>query len=161
MEDARFEDGSVERPLRLNAESSEDLVVISTLLQDAVAQTSDISWMRRNRKFALLLNRFRWEDVDNAKRSKRPFERVQSVVTIESVLSVKAQGVNPSDKDTVLELLNFTFDAGEDAAGTLTLTFAGDGAISLEVECLDVSLQDMSQPYLARSQRLPSHPEDN
>ena len=49
-EDARFEDGA-ERPLRLRAESAEDLAVISALMQDAVVQTSDIAWARRRHRF--------------------------------------------------------------------------------------------------------------
>lgn len=161
MADARFEDGAVEKPLRLKAETADDLVVISTLVQDAVAQTSDMSWLRKKHRFALLLNRFRWEDAQAASRASRPYERVQSMLVIESVLAVKGQGVDPSDKDTVLELLGISFEAGEDAAGRILLTFAGDGAISLDVECLDVSIQDMSRPYRARSQQLPHHPEDN
>ena len=61
-EDARFEDGA-ERPLRLRAESPEDLAVMAALLQDAVAQTSEIAWTRRKHRFSLLLSRFRWEDA--------------------------------------------------------------------------------------------------
>lgn len=160
MDDARFEDGAVERPMRLKAETSDDLVVISSLVQDAVAQTSDISWLAKKRRFALLLNRFRWEDAEAAKRTSRPFERVQSMVAIESVLNVKGQGIDPEDKSIALNLLSISFDPGEDGAGSVSLVFAGDGAIVLDVECLDVSLQDMSRPYVARAQRVPSHPED-
>jgi len=160
MEDARFEDGTPERPLRLKAETNDDLVVISTLVQDAVAQTSDMSWLSKKHRFALLLNRFRWEDADAAQKADRPFERVQSMMTIESVLSVQGQGVDPSDEDIALDLLSVSFEESEDAAGKVMLTFSGDGAIALDVECLDVTLLDMSRPYQARAQRRPSHPED-
>ena len=160
MEAARFEDGTPDKPLRMKAETAEDLVVISTLVQDAVAQTSDMSWLKKKRRFAVLLNRFRWEDAQGARNAGRPFERVQSMLVIASVLSVAGQGVDPADKSTVLELLGISFDPGEDGAGKLQLTFSGDGAIALDLECLDVTLQDMSRPYKARSQRIPSHPED-
>ena len=88
-EDARFEDGA-ERPLRLRAETAEDLAVISALVQDAVGQTSDIAWMPRHRRFTLLLNRFRWEDSARARRQNRPFERVRCLLTIESATRVRA-----------------------------------------------------------------------
>jgi hypothetical protein len=39
------------------------------------------------------------------------------------------------------------------------LTLAGDGAIALEVECLDVTLRDVTRPYAAISGKLPMHPE--
>lgn len=161
MADARFEDGAIESAIRLNAETSEDLGVISTLVQDAVAQTSEISWMPKKRQFTLLLNRFRWEDKVAAERSRRPYERVQSLLIIKSILSTSAQDIDPSDKTLVLNLLGLEFQSGEDLAGTLQLTFAGHGVIALEVECLDVLLQDVSRPYVARSQNVPTHPESS
>lgn len=160
MEDARFEDVKPEAPLRLKAQTSEDLAVISALLQDAVAQTSDISWMRKKHRFAVLLNRFRWEDREAAERQKRPYERVQSMLVVESVLRPRAQSVDPRNKDMVLELLNVSFEEGAEGAGVVMLTFSGDGALALDVECLDVSLKDVSRPYVARSQTVPRHPDD-
>ena len=53
--DARFEDG-VERPVRLIARTEEDLDVISALVQDAVGQTGEVSWMPKRRRFGMLLN---------------------------------------------------------------------------------------------------------
>ncbi len=156
-EDARFEDG-VERALRLRAETAEDLPVLSALVQDAIAQTSEIAFARRRRRFALLLNRFRWEDAPAAERQGRPFERVQSVLAIDGVLAARANGVDPKDRDLVLELLTLTFVPAAEGAGTLHLVFAGDGEIALSVECLDVSLTDIARPYEARAARTPSHP---
>ena len=68
--------------------SREDLAVISAFVQDAVAQTSEIAWTRRRHRFALLINRFRWEDKPAAERQGRPFERVQALLVIER----RAQG---------------------------------------------------------------------
>ncbi|MEM9270718.1 MAG: DUF2948 family protein, partial [Pseudomonadota bacterium] len=116
MSDARFEDGD-ERALRLGAETEEDLEVISTLVQDAVAQTSDISWAAKQKRLALLLNRFRWEDKTRAERAGRPYERVQSVLVIDSAVKVRANGVSPADKDLALALLSVAFEPGEDGAG--------------------------------------------
>jgi len=103
-EDARFEDGG-EQPLRLKALDAEDLGVLAALVQDAVFPGSEIKWDRKARRFALLLNRFRWEDADRAKARKRDFERVQAVLVIEDVMAVQAQGVDPADKDMVYALL--------------------------------------------------------
>ena len=158
-QDARFEDGDVVGPLRLMAASADDLPVIAALVQDAVVQASDMSFMAKERRFALLLNRFRWEDKDAATAGGRPLERVQSVLFVDGVLNVKTQGVQPGDADTVLSLLGLAFEPGEDAAGALTVTFAGDGALRLDVECVDVKLKDVSRPYEARAQRVPQHPE--
>ena len=159
FEDARFEDGA-ESALRLRAETAEDLDVISALAQDAIGQTADIAWMPRRRRFALLLNRFRWEDAAAARRQGRPVERTRALLAIDGALSAKANGIDPKDRDLVLSLLAIRFDPGEDGAGRLTLVLAGDGEIALDVECLDVTLRDVTRPYAAPSGKAPRHPED-
>lgn len=157
-EDARFEDGR-EAPLRLKALDVDDLSVIAALVQDAVFPASEMQWDRKARRFGLLLNRFRWEDAPNATRRKREFERVQAVLVFEDVLHIQSQGVDKSDKDMVFSLLSVAFEPGEDGAGRIELTLAGDGVIALDVEALEVILRDVTRPYVAPSGKAPSHPE--
>jgi len=156
--DASFEDGA-EQPLRLKALDAEDLNVVSGLVQDAVFAGREMKWDRSARRFALLLNRFRWEDVDKAETRKRDYERVQSVLVIEDAMRVQTQGVDARDADIVLSLLSIVFMAGEDGTGVVELTLAGDGAIRIEVEALDVVLKDVTRPYVAPSKAKPEHPE--
>jgi hypothetical protein len=158
VEDARFEDGG-ERPLRLRALDTDDLAVISALVQDAVFPITEMRYDKRHRRFALLLNRFRWEDVAPAQRRGRAFERVQAVLAIEDVTRVATQGIDRHDRDTVLSLLSIAFEPGEDGTGRLILTLAGDGAVALDVEALEVTLQDVTRPYIAPSKARPTHPE--
>ncbi len=158
MADATFEEGG-EAPLRLNALDSADLDVLSTLIQDAVLQVGEIKWDKHQRRLALLLNRFRWEDKARAQARGRGLERVQSVLSIEDVLSVRAQGVNRSDPEMILSVLSVAFEPGEDGMGRVVLTLAGDGAIAAQVEALEVLLRDVTRPYLAPSGKAPMHPE--
>lgn len=155
-EDARFED-SREAPLNLGALDAEDLQVISALVQDAVFPVTEMTWRAKERRFAILLNRFRWEDRENAEKRRRDVERVQSLLLVENVLSVASQGVDRSDKDMILSALALDFEAGEDVNGAVTLTLAGDGAIRLSVEALEVSLKDVTRPYVAPSKQVPDH----
>ncbi len=157
-EDARFEDGG-ERPLKLMALDQDDLKIVSALVQDAVFPVTEMKWEPRRRRFALLLNRFRWEDADIAKARGRVVERVQSVLAVSDVEKVQSQGVDKAENDLVLSLLSMSFEPGEDGTGRLILTLAGDGAIALDVETLDVVLQDVTRPYIAPSKHTPSHPE--
>jgi hypothetical protein len=157
MADARFEDAT-EAPLHLVARDAEDLAVLSALVQDAVFPIYEMRWQKRRRRFALLINRFRWEDRDAAERAGRRFERVQALLVVDEVLSVKTQGINRQDRNTVLSLLSVGFEAGADGTGRVTLTLAGDGAIALEVEALEITLKDVTRPYLAPSGRAPGHP---
>ena len=158
MQDARFEDGQ-EKSLRLLAQDAEDLNAISALVQDAVLPVVEMQWDRQTRRFALLLNRFRWEDAAAARSGGRPVERVQSVLAIDSVLNLKRSGFDPSEKDQVISLLGLSFEPGEDGSGRIVLTLAGDGAIAAEVECVDMTLTDVTRPYQAISGQTPRHPD--
>ena len=152
-QDARFEDGR-ERPVNIGALDLDDLQVLSSLAQDAVFPATEMAWDARARRFALLLNRFRWED---AGRERHGAERVQSVLSVENVLCVASQGVDRGDADTVLSLLSVSFEPGEEGSGHVLLTLAGDGAIRLEVEALEVNLRDVTRPYRAPSGMVPTH----
>ena len=156
MSDAKFEDGG-EAPLHLVAQDAEDLKIISTLVQDAVLPVTELAFDPRRRRFALLLNRFRWEDRTEAERAGRAYERVRSVLVVEDVRKVQTMGFDRADMDLVLSLLSMDFAAGEDGTGRLTLTLAGDGAIALDVEALDLRLEDVTRPYRAPSGKLPKH----
>jgi len=154
--DARFEDGG-EGPLRLKAEDADDLPVISALVQDAVFPAAEMKWDRRRRRFALLLNRFRWEDLPAAERGGRAPERARALLVVSDVTGVASQGVDPADGQMVLSLLSLGWEPGEDGTGRLVLTLSGDGAIRLDAECLDLTLTDVTRPYAAPSRRAPSH----
>ena len=156
MTDARFEDGA-ERPLHLVARDEADLQVISVLLQDAVLGIGDMRWDRKRRCFALLVNRFRWEDRAAAEAGQRAYERVRAMLVAEDVTAVRTFGIDRGTGDSVLSVLAATFAAGPDGTGTLTLTLAGDGAVALSVETLEVTLRDVTRPYRAPSGKLPSH----
>ncbi|MCB1333589.1 MAG: DUF2948 family protein [Roseivivax sp.] len=155
-QDARFEDGG-DRPLNLGAEDAEDLKVISALVQDSVLPVSEMRWQRGKRRLALLLNRLRWEDVPVAQKRGRPVERVQSLLVIGEVMAVASQGLDRREGDTVLSILSMSFEPGEDGTGHILLTLAGDGAIRASVEAIDVSLRDVTRPYVAPSRRVPDH----
>lgn len=156
MTDARFQDGG-EEPLRLVAQDADDLQVISTLIQDAVFPVTELKFDAKRHRFAILLNRFRWEDRVEAERLGRAYERVRSVLVVEDVRKVQSLGFDRADKDLVLSLLSMSLEPGEDGTGRLTLVLAGDGAIALDVEALEVRLDDVTRPYRAPSGKAPHH----
>ncbi len=155
-DDARFEDGEG-APLRLKALTPEDLPVIAALVQDAVFPATEMRWLPRERRFAILLNRFRWEKAGAG--SDRSPERVQSVLVVDDVMKVASQGIDRNGDDLILSLLSLAFAPGEDGTGRLELVLAGDGGIALEVEALDVTLRDVTRPYPAPSGQAPHHPD--
>jgi Protein of unknown function (DUF2948) len=156
MADARFEDGA-DAPLRLIARDSEDLGVIASLMQDAVFPITEMAYDAKRRRFGLLVSRFRWEDRGAAEAAGRAYERVRAMLAIEDVLRVRTSGIDRADREVILSVLTMAFQPGPDGTGTLTLTLAGDGAIALDLEALEVRLEDVTRPHRAASQRLPGH----
>ena len=157
MNDARFADADP-APLALVAQDVEDLTVISALVQDAVLPVTEITYDMRHRQLALLLNRFRWEDAEQAAAEGRDYERVRSVLLIRDVQRVLSDGIG-RDADTVLELLAMVWQPGPDGTGRLLLEFAGDGTLAAELECINIDLRDVTRPYRAVSGKAPVHPE--
>lgn len=159
MNDARFADADP-APLALLASDPEDLTIVSALTQDAVLPVTDIAYDPRHRQLALLVNRFRWEDADHARREGRPYERVRAVLLISDVQKVQSDGIDRNDADMILELLALEWQPGKDGTGRLMLEFAGDGTLAVNAECLNVELRDVTRPYLAPSRKVPQHPEN-
>jgi len=155
-EDATFEDGQ-ETPLNLGALDADDLKVMSALVQDAVFPISEMRWQARRHRFAVLINRFRWEDKG---RDRHGPERVQSLLVIDNVLHVSSQGIDRRDPEIILSLLSLDWEPREDGTGHILLTLAGDGTIRLEVEAIEARLKDVTRPYRAPSRHVPHHPLD-
>ncbi|WP_299014208.1 DUF2948 family protein [uncultured Caulobacter sp.] len=141
------------KPLRLLAQDAEDLSVLSATLQDAVAKIGDIRWDAQGRTLTIACNRFRWETL--GKRAKAG-ERVRSALQFGDVAGVQARNLRRDAKGAVVELLSIAFEAAEEApAGVVTLTFAGGGDMRVVVDCLDVALADVSDPWT--TPRTPGH----
>lgn len=160
MTDARFEDAPyADRPLRLRAVGEDDLAVISSLAQDAVGRAGEIVWMPKKHRLVVLVNRFRWENHVGERATAQACERVRTALTVEGVQKVRARGLDPRDKDRVFELLALLFEATDGPAGTLTLTMAGGAEVAADVECLELSLTDLSRPWAAKARKVPAHEE--
>lgn len=138
----------------LAAQDADDLAVISARLQDAVARVGDIVWLPKARRFAALVNRFKWEAAEARKSDNL---RVRAGLHFDGVLAVRSHNMLRGTPDAVVSLLaiRFTPKGGEDPGGVIDLVFAGGGAIRLEVECIDAGLSDVSGEWAARGR--PEH----
>ncbi len=140
--------------LKLAAADAEDLEMLSARLQDAVGKLKDFAWLPKQRRFAAMVNRFRWEDAMG------PGTRVRSVLRFDGVSKVQSVNVKQGASDAVVSLLAIKFvpDGVSDPAGVIELALAGGGTIRLTVECIDAELADQTGPWAARAK--PRH-EDN
>jgi len=142
------------KPLRLLAQDADDLSVLSAALQDAVAKIGDIRWDAQGRTLTIACNRFRWET--GGKKGAKGAERVRSALQFGDVAGVQARNLRRDAKGAVVSLMSIAFEPAEEApAGVVTLTFSGGGDMRVSVDCLDVALADVSDPWA--TPRTPGH----
>ncbi len=141
------------QPLRLMAGDKDDLEVLSTVLQDAVAKVGDFAYISAERRFAFVANRFVWECAEGRKTG--PFMRVRAGIHFDDVMSVQFQHLKTEARDAVVELLALTFEPGADGGGVVRVELAGGGVVRLEVESINAYLSDISEPWRTRSR--PAH----
>ena len=122
----------------------EDLAVVSAHLQDAVLKVSDVLYRPQEKRLVLAVNRFDWEGAQSA---PPEFRRRRTALRFERVLSCKCRNVQQRGKDAVLNLLAVEFAPTEAPSGVVTLTFSGDAALRLEVECLEAELADLGPTW--------------
>lgn len=141
------------RALRLIAEDTADLEVISSAVQDSVLKADNLKYDRKRRRFTLEVNRFQWEEST----SKRgPQGRVRALLAIDGVLSVKTRAITKADPDLVLSILSVSFEpAAEPPGGKISILFSGDGELALEVEAIDATLLDSAYEWSTRQR--PDH----
>jgi len=143
--------------LSLKAEDASDLQILAAALQDAIVRVNDIRFDAKSRVFTAVFNRYRWEDAPK-KPKAAPGARIRSGLSVAGVLNVQALNLKRTPKDAVAQLLTIGFEPSgeaEDPSGDLTLEFAGGGKMRLRVECLDILLADVSDPWRARAR--PDH----
>jgi hypothetical protein len=131
--------------LKLLALDSEDLDVISATTQDAVVRVGDMGFARADHRFALLMNRFAWEDQGRTRQRKR------AALHFDRVTDVKVSGFDTNAVDGILELLAIRFSEVDAPAGTVDLDFAGGGTVRLSVECLEARLMDLGAAWAAKA----------
>lgn len=162
--------------VKLRARDAEDLRVISAVLQDAILPVKEMAYLPKQKRFVLLFNRFKWENLPrqiaeealSTAPRERPeearggdaafadvdettvFERVHAALTVDGVRGVQLRGLDRKDKSRLLELLTLEARKGE-----IVLVFAGEAAIRLETRKIRVHLEDMGEPWPTTN--LPRH----
>lgn len=152
--------------LKLIALEPEDLQVVSTHLQDAVLTVGDIAYLPREKKFAALLNRFDWSEAEAQEAAanstqKREYKRRRTALRLERVTAARLKDIDLADKKRVLNLLAIQFEATApgDPAGSVSLVFAADAAIRLDVECIEAEMRDLGAAWATSSK--PNHADDS
>ena len=105
--------------MNLNAIDTDELKIISTILQDGLIEVNDIKYLPSIRSFFLMITRFMWEE----KIVNKVDQRIKAVLSFEDVLSVYSKNIE-------IELL-----------------FKNDAIIKLETEIIRCKLEDQGEPW--------------
>ena len=89
--------------LKLIGKNQNDLKVISAYSQDSVVTIKDMVFLKKNKIFIMIINRFMWEDTE--KGIFRENKRIRCAIKFEEILNVKAKNINQKKKDKPLECL--------------------------------------------------------
>ncbi|MBU0726249.1 MAG: DUF2948 family protein [Alphaproteobacteria bacterium] len=141
------------RPLKVRAETAEDMTVMAAYLQDAVVPVEDMAFKPGAEavpgEFVLVAHRFRWEMLGLQEKpvAGDRYERVLCGITVQGVYRARLSGIDRQrDREDFLNLL--TVQAAErDGAAHVDLIFAGDKAIRLEVARTDIVVEDFGEPW--------------
>ena len=164
--------------LKLRAHDAEDLRIVSAVLQDALVPVRDMDQVPRERRFAMVVNRFRWEaraplaDLPDMPRESWEggvaptrtgdaafedaplYERVQCGVTFDRVARVQTLGISRGEASRIVNLL-----AVMPEREGVRLSFSGGGEIFLQGRWVVCHLEDLGEPWPTRWR--PSHDVSN
>jgi hypothetical protein len=147
--------------LRLRAVSSEDIEVLSTLLQDAIIPGEDMTYDRSSRRFVMVANRFCWDRPAVAgvttDAGAPVYERQLCGIQIHGVDQVRTVGMPTSRRGALFNLLAVTGVTTEQATH-VELLFSGGVSLRLESDRLLILAEDLEEGH--PTPNLPSHADD-
>ena len=131
--------------LKLLGKNQEDLKIISAYLQDSILIVKDIVFLKQNRTFIMIVNRFMWEDAE--KGVFRENKRIRCAVKFEEVIKVECKNINQKNKIKPLECLAIKCSSIFDEIYKINIFFAGNSIITIISEVIEVALQDLGKPW--------------
>ena len=134
--------------LKLIVRNREDLKVISAYSQDSVVAIKDITFLKKNRIFIMIINRFMWEDIERG--INRQSKRIRCALKFEGILKVKSKKINQKNKNRRLECLAIECNEILSKNNEIIFFFAGGGVITLISEFIEAVMHDIGKPWNVR-----------
>ena len=139
--------------LKLLGKNQEDLKIISAYLQDSILIVKDMIFLKKNRTFIMMVNRFMWEDLE--KGAFREKKRIRCAIKFEEVIKVESKNINQKNKNKPLECLAIKCSSIFGETYKINIFFAGDSIITIISEVIEVSLHDLGKPWKVK--HIPIH----
>ena len=134
--------------LKLIGKNQENLKVISAYLQDSIVVVNDMVFLKQNKTFIMIVNRFMWEDFEKGIFSE--VKRIRCAVKFEEVLEVKSNNINQKNKKRSLEYLAIKCSSNIDETYNIKVFFAGDSVITILSEAIEVFMRDLGKPWYVK-----------
>ena len=150
------------KPLKVMALDDDDLTVLSALAQDALTKPIEMRYLADEKAFVLTVNRLAREERPRRRGPlglRREWQRRRSLLDFRRVSRVRCRGLSEGG-EAVLSLLAITFEPNasgdeSDPSGAITLLFADDVSVRLDVEVIEARLTDLGPAWT--STNMPRH----
>ena len=139
--------------INLIGKNQDDLRIISAYLQASIVTVKNIVFLKQNRTFVMIVNRFMWEDAE--KIDSRKNKRIRCAVKFEEVIKVESININQKNKNKPMECLAIECSASNDQTYKTMIFFAGNGIIALISETIEIVLQDLGKSWSTK--HIPRH----
>jgi len=139
--------------LKLIVRNQEDLKVISAYSQDSIVAIKDITFLKKNRIFIMIINRFMWEDIERG--INRQSKRIRCALKFEGILKVKSKKINQKNKNKRLECLAIECNEILSKNNEIIFFFAGGGVITLISEFIEAVMHDIGASWNVK--HIPKH----
>ena len=139
--------------LKLLGKNQEDLKIISAYLQDSILIVKDIVFLKHNRTFIMIVNRFMWENVE--KGVFRQNKRIRCAVKFEEVIKVESKNINQKNKNKPLECLAIKCSSIFEEIYKIKIFFAGNSIITIISEVIEIALYDLGKSWNVK--HIPTH----
>ena len=126
--------------LKLQAKDSEDIQVISAILQDAIATLCDIRFDAEKHNFIMVVHRLRREVKNDL-----GLERICCAINMNGVEKAQLSGIDLNQQGRILDLLAVLPDSS-----SLTFIFAGDAKIRLFLSDWSIIVEDFGEAWPAQ-----------
>ena len=131
--------------LKIIGKNQEDLKVISAYLQDSIVVVKDMVFLKQNRIFVIIVNRYMWEDIE--KGVFRKHKRTRCALRFGEVIKVKSKNINQKNRNKILECLAIKCRLFIDENYEIKIFFSGNSLITIMTETIDVVVHDLGRPW--------------
>ena len=110
------------------------LNTISAICSESKIKIGNIKFLKKNKIFLLLIERFNKESINEE-------QKIKSILKFEYISASKSKNINQNNNDTILELISINLFK-KDRNYEITLLFLNNIIITLTAEIIEVTLED-------------------